>query len=189
MTTASQLAVLDDRIAERYPLDFQLPDGTTLTVTPLVPSDWQLLVQFLGEVPQEDRLFLREDVSAVVEQWCSELDYQHNLPLLAWDKARIVADATLHQDPGLWTSHIGKMRLFVHPDYRQRGLGTAVAAHLVEVARDLALHKLVCECAVEQTELIELLKKLGFREAARLPEFIRDREARLHDMALMEHRL
>lgn len=56
---------------------------------------------------------------------------------------------------------------------------------LKEVAKQSRLHKLVCECAAEKTGLIAAIQRMGFREAARLPEHIRDRRGRLHDMVLL----
>jgi acetyltransferase len=177
---------LHECIAARYPRDIQLPDGTTLTLTPLVPSDWEFLERFLRETPEEDRRYFRREASdpARVERWCRELDYRHNLPLLAWQGERIAADGVLQRESGLWTSHVGRVRLLVHPDFRGRGLGRRMMHELFEVARHVQLHKVVYECAAQQTGLIGFLRSLGFQEAARLKEFIRDRRGELDDMLL-----
>ena len=187
----SARSTIDEPIGGRYPHEIQLKDGTDLTVTPMVASDWEALRAFLAAVPDADRQFLREDISepAIVDRWCANLDYQHILPLLAWDGAAIVADASLHQDPGLWTAHIGKVRLLVHPRFRGRGLGSAMVRQLVDVAREFNLQKVAAECATEQAELIALLRRLGFREAARLPDFVCDRDSRLHEMVLLVYNL
>jgi len=124
-----------------------------------------------------------------VRQWCLELDYRHVLPLLAWSGDRIVGDATLEQEPGLWTAHVGKVRLLVHPDFRGRGVGGRLLAEMVELARDLGLHKLVYECAAEQSELIDHLTRAKFVATARLPDFIRDRDGKLHDLLLLVRNL
>lgn len=191
MNPSREPQVMERRFGERYPREIALADGAKLTLTPMVPSDWQLLEQFLSSIRDPDRRFLRHDMSdpARVERWCSELDYRHILPLLAWIGGSIVADATLHREPGLWTAHLGKLRLLVHPGYRGRGIGARMVAELVDVASELSLHKVVTECAAEQRDLISLLERSGFFEAARLPEFIRDREGRLHDMVMMVYSL
>ena len=173
------------RIAERYPLTLRLSNGSALMVSPVGRTDLHLLDQFVQNVPFADRGFLYQDLSVIVERWCADLDEEHCLPLLARRGERIVADASLHLEPEPWMSHIGKLRVFVHPDERGCGIGSALVGHLQSVAAELGRHKLVCECAAEQSELIALLRKLLFREEARLPEFIRDPRGRLHDMVLM----
>jgi len=178
---------LSDSVASRYPKELELADGTRLTLAPMVPADWQFLETLLHAVPETERRFFRQDTSIAerVEQWCSELDYRHVLPLFAWHGDRIVGDATLEQEPGLWTAHVAKIRLLVHPEFRGRGIGRRLSRELVELARGLGLHKLLYECAGEQTELIDHLLRSGFVSAAVLPDFIRDRDGRLHDMVLL----
>jgi GNAT superfamily N-acetyltransferase len=138
-------------------------------------------------VPEAEQRFFRQDttISERVEQWCSQLDYRHLLPLLAWNGDRIVADATLEQEPGLWTAHVAKIRLLVHPEFRRRGIGGRLLQELIELASESGLHKLVYECAADQTELMGHLVHCDFISAARLPDFIRDRNGKLHDMVLM----
>jgi GNAT superfamily N-acetyltransferase len=146
-----------------------------------------MLEDLLHAIPSsESRFFRRESSdSERVERWCRQLDYRHYLPLLAWDGGRIAADCILELEPGLWTSHVGKFRTLVHPDYRRRGVATLLAREVIEIAPRLGLHKLVNESAAGQHANIEFLKGLGFVEQARLPEFIRDRTGRLHDMLLL----
>lgn len=179
----------DERLAGRYPRAIGVSDGQTLTLAPLVPSDWECLTRFLADIPAHERRFFRHDLSDAVqvEQWCAQLDYRTALPLLAWDGDRIAADAVLLLDPGMWTGHLGKLRLLVHPWYRSRGVGSALVAEMVEIAKLIGLHKLVHECAAPQVDLIDLLKQSDFVEVARLPEFVRDRDGRVHDLVVLVH--
>lgn len=186
-TSESWQSRFGESIALRYPRDVHLTDGFALTLTPMVPSDCQFLQRFLEAVPQPEQRFFREDASVAerVERWCTELDYRNVIPLLAWHGDQIVGDATLEQEPGLWTAHVAKVRLMVHPDFRRRGLGRRLLDELIELGRELGLHKLVYECAAEQRELTEHLMRSKFIPAARLADFIRDRNGRLHDMVIL----
>lgn len=179
---------LEERLAGRYPREVTI-GGLPLVLAPMVPSDWGALQRFLEATPRSERLFFRHRLSDSerIERWCSELDYRHVFPLIAWSGDAIVADAGLMQEPDLWTSHVGRLRLLVHPDYRGRGVGTAMIRELIDVGRQLGLHKLVHECAGPQTELITLLSNSGFREAARLPEFVRAQDGGIHDLVMMVH--
>lgn len=171
----------------RYPRTVRSRDGLALEFTPMVASDWQLLESFLRATPENEKKFFRHDMddSKLVERWCAELDYEHIFPLLLWDHGQIVADGILQREPTLWTAHVGRLRLLVHPQYRRRGVGKLLLEELIDIAAKMRLHKLLHECAAEQADLIGLLRSFGFLEAARLKEFVRDRHGGLHDMVLM----
>lgn len=191
MNATKQPAMIDETITAQFPREIVLSDGTKLTVTPMVASDWKLLREFFDAVPTEERQFLRHDVAdpEIVEQWCANLDYQQILPLLVWDGGAIVADGSLHQEPGLWTSHIGKVRVLVREDHRGRGIGTAITKQLIGVAREFKLQKVVAECAPEQEDFVAMLRRLGFGEVARLPDFVCDRSNKLHEMLVLVYDL
>jgi RimJ/RimL family protein N-acetyltransferase len=150
-----------------------------------------MLAEFLSAIPDSTRRFFRHELSdaARVERWCSTLDFTHYVPILAWNGDQIVADATLQREPGLWTAHIGKLRLLVHPRFQRRGIGSLMVQEIVEVAQELGLHKLVHECAADQVDLTSLLEKCGYSEVARLPDFVRDHNGALHDMVMMARSL
>lgn len=185
--TISEEHQLADVVSSRYPQEVELGGGTKLTFAPMVASDWQFLEDLLRTTPDEERQFFRHDTSDAerVRLWCSQLDYRNVLPLLAWQGGRIVADATLEQETGFWTAHVAKVRLLVRPEFRRHGLGALMLKSLIEFAADLGLHRLVYECAAEQTELMSFLMRLEFKPAATLPQFIRDRNGQFHDMVFM----
>ena len=191
MQPLSESAELTELVGRRYPRAVEPEIGLRLTLTPMVASDWQLLERFLRDTPDAERRYFRREATdpARVERWCSELDYQHIFPLLAWQDDQIVADAVLQREPSLWTSHVGKLRLLVHSTFRGRGVGRCMVHELVDLACQLDLHKVIYECAAEQQSLIAFLQRVGFSNVARLPDFIRDRDGMLHDMVVMSKSL
>lgn len=174
-------------VADRYPREVAVKDGQSVTLTPMVPSDWELLGRFLARIPDQERLFLRHDITSaeIVEQWCRELDYKHIFPLLAWIGGEVVADGTLHLEPGLWTSHLGRLRILVDPQRRRSGIGSLLIEELCDVGAALGLHKVVVECAAEQTDLVNMLERIDFGQAARFEGFVQDRNRQLHDLVVM----
>lgn len=174
-------------VIERYPRELPLPDGSTVRAASVTLNDRRRLEEYLAKVPGEDQTFLWHDVALIIDRCCALIDEAHALSLLVWDDEGVVADGILHRDPGLWTTHVGKLRLFVLPEARRRGIGAAVVRELLDMARVFDLHKVVAECTPEQTGLLTLLRQFDFREAARLKGFIRDRHGQLHDMALLVH--
>lgn len=159
---------LDPQFDDRFPREISLPGVGGITVTPLVLSDCELLLKFLDGMTDEDRRFFRCDAADLerVRWWCSRLDHQDCVPLLAWRGDRIVADAILEIEREPDASHNGQaqVRLMVHPEFRQRGIARMMICELVSLAQSLGVDGLSYDCAPEQTGLIACLRHCGFRQ-------------------------
>ena len=94
---------------KRYPIEVTLGDGTDLTLRPLGKNDKIALARFFGRVPEEDRYYLKENVSApeVIHRWIDELDVERVIPIVAVLSGEIVGDATLHRSRAPARRHIG----------------------------------------------------------------------------------
>ncbi|MGI8551469.1 MAG: GNAT family N-acetyltransferase [Dehalococcoidia bacterium] len=174
--------------SEEFPKTVTLEDGTTLSVRILQPSDEDALLAFFQGIPEQERYWLREDVSdpAVIHQWVSEIDYHRVLPLIASRDEAIVADATLHRR-GYGARHsLGEIRLVVAPLFRGRGLGYALLAELTEIAQRAGLDRLEAEIVSgAQDAALEAIELIGFEQVAVLPGHLRDRDGNRHDLLLL----
>jgi hypothetical protein len=58
----------------------------------MVKEDEQKLLKFFLGLPEEDRLFLKNDVTdpKVIESWAQKLNYEHVIPILAELDNRII---------------------------------------------------------------------------------------------------
>ena len=174
-------------LIEKYPHTITLGDGTKVTLRPLMKGDEQGLVEYFQALPVEDRLCLKEDVTdpEVIASWIFDLDYDHIFPLLATDNGRIIGDATLHFSPIGWNRHEGEIRLTTDPQYRVKGLGTALVQELIDIAKELGLEQLSAEMPPVLDKAFYLFEKLGFKEVAVLKGFVRDMEGKESDLVLM----
>ena len=79
-----------------YPKEGTLKSGEKVTLRPMVREDEQKLLEFFLRLPEEDRLFLKNDVTdpKVIEPWAQNLNYEHVIPLLAVIGDIIIADDT-----------------------------------------------------------------------------------------------
>ena len=138
-------------------------------------------------VPEEERLFIKHRMTDEVlfHDWCHEQDFESNLPLLAFDGAKVVADATLHQRQGGWKRHIGLVSVHTHPDYRGQGLVTLLVRELVEIAKHCGLIRLEVEFNGEHGAGLRVFQEAGFRELVRLPDYMQDMHTDYHDYILM----
>jgi L-amino acid N-acyltransferase YncA len=173
-----------------YPRELTLrDDGPSVLVRPLEREDERTLLDFFLRLPEEDRFFLKDDVTspAVIRGWVEHLNYDRALPLVACgDDGRIVAEAVLVRRRGNARSHVGEVRVTVDPEWRNRGLGTALIRELCDIANDAELDAVLLEL-VEGCEhsALEAAEAIGFVRAGRIEGGARDQQGRLHDLVTL----
>jgi GNAT superfamily N-acetyltransferase len=122
---------------QKLPKVIALKDGTNATLRPLRRDDEKDFHQLFLDIPEPERMFIKHRITEieVIRDWCQNLDYGRNLPLVALIGGKIVGDATLHQQLGGWRRHIGRVSVLVHPQHRGRGLASALVSEIVDIAR------------------------------------------------------
>ena len=175
----------------RYPREIILRSGEKLVFRPMDRDDVDRLWVFFQQVPPEDKMFFRQDVSRrdVVQHWADTLDYGLVLPILALEGERIVGDATLHRQRAGWKQRVGVVRVQIAPDYRHKGLGTAMIRELRHLGEKSALHYLMAEVIEEQSAAVHAFEKLGFARAAAHRNFVNDQKGGLHNLVVLLYRM
>lgn len=157
-----------------------------MTLRPLTRADAAALGQFFDAIPEQDRNFLKEDVTQdqVRERW---LDESSGIRLAAFgDDGRLDGLAALW--PGIGrSSHVADLRLIVAADRRRHGLGRELArAALVEGLRN-GWRKITIEVPADHQATIDMFVELGFRGEALLRDQLQEPDGRLHDLVLLAH--
>jgi ribosomal protein S18 acetylase RimI-like enzyme len=170
-----------------YPKTIRLGESIELQIRPLLKSDQKALHRYFLRLPAEEVSRLKNDVTdpKVVETWIYDLDYDATLPLVALNGGHIVGVVTLHFNTIGWTKHQGEIRFTVDPEYREIGVSTALIQNIIEIARSMGLEQLTAEIAPTLNEAYFLCEKMGFKDAAVLKNFIKDKENNYEDMVLM----
>ncbi len=172
---------------QKFPKTVQLKDGARAALRPLRRDDEKELHQLFLGIPEQERMFIKHRVQdiAVVRDWCQNIDYGRNLPLVGLLGGKIAGVATLHQQLGGWRRHIGRVSVLVHPQFRGRGLARTLVGEIVDIARRAGLEKVEAEFIGEQAAGIKMFALLDFRELLRLEDYVKDMQAISHDYILM----
>ena len=172
---------------QKYPKEIKLKDGSKTRLRPLRKDDEKAFFEFFQQVPEPERMFIKHRVNdlSIIRDWCQNIDFHRNLPLLALIDGKIAGDATLHQHHGGWKRHVGRVSVLVLPQYRGRGLARALVNEIVNVARNLGLDKVEAEFIGEQEAAIRMFAMLGFSNLVRLEDYVKDMQAITHDYVLM----
>jgi len=174
-------------ILEDYPKSAKLDNGLEVELRPLNAGDEELIGELYLSVPEHERAFIKHRLTdrSIFHEWCENIDYEANLPLLTISEGPAIAEGTLHQRQGGWKCHIGLISVLTHPDFRGIGLSKILIDSLVDCARHAGLAKLEAEFNGERDIAIREFADIGFSELVRLPDYVRDIHRDDHDYVLM----
>lgn len=87
------------------------------------------------------------------------------------------------------SAHIGEVEAFIHPDYREMGLGSALLRLIADFAESQGLMFLKVDLPAERRDLVTAYKRLGFQLKAILEDYRVDRSGHPYDVIIMVKRL
>jgi len=172
---------------QQFPKTAKLKDGTKAMLRPLRKDDEKGFHELFLGIPEPERMFIKHRVTDinVIRDWCQNLDYGRNLPLVGLLGGKITGVATLHQQLGGWKRQIGRVSVSVHPESRGRGLARALIAETLAIARRAGLERVEAEFIGEQETAMKMFAMLGFSELLRMEDYVKDMQAISHDYILM----
>lgn len=158
-----------------YPLNYVcdsiLKDGTPVILRPIRPEDEPLIVSFhynLSEHSVRQRYF---EFMSLGERVAHErliricfADYDRELTSVAEiegpDGPQIIAVGRLSRIPG---TQYARFSIIILDDYHNRGLGTQLLEHLINIAKQEHIEIIDARILSENLEMINICKKLGFK--------------------------
>ena len=172
---------------QKFPKTIKLKDGSKATLRPLRRDDEKDFHRLFLDIPEPERMFIKHRVQdiQVIRDWCRNIDYGRNLPLVGLLGGKIVGVATLHQQLGGWKRHIGRVSVLAHPQFRGRGLARTLVNEIVDIARRAGLEKVEAEFIGDQEAAVKMFAMLSFSQLLRLEDYVKDMQAISHDYILM----
>ena len=137
--------------------------GFVFEVRPAEPADAPLVVDLLARLTPEDRRF--SFLSAVTRvdhdmlERLTKVDHERSEDFLAFDGDTLIASAMLAADPAMERAEVA---IAIRPDYKHRGVGWALLAHLARHARGKGIGLIESIECRDNVEAISVEKEMGF---------------------------
>lgn len=166
-----------------------LRNGKQVTIRFLADSDREALMQFGQRLPQDDLLYLEDDlqnpdiINRLVNAYAAE-NWRQVVAVL--DDGTIVAYSAVRRLAG-WSSHVGDIQLMVGEGYRRSGLGLQMAKAIFEAARGLGVAKVIVEMLAVQVSGRAIFERLGFNREGVFSKHAHDRHGNRHDLVVMAY--
>ena len=172
---------------DTFPQTVSLRTAGSAVITPLEPGDAVSLLDFYRAMSEEDRRFLRDDVTSADWAECFLLKVERGeiISLVAKIDDNVVGVGSLYRSLHGWTRHVGEFRMAVRADLRRKGLGVALASALVRVATDLGIEKIIVQVVDGQVGARRVFERLGFHREAVLARHVMDVQGTKRDLVLL----
>lgn len=163
-----------------------LKDGTEVDIRTMMPSDLDASFAFFKALPEEDRLFLRTDVTKVknIRRRIKFVDTGRVRRIVAVSGDEIVADGVLELEGHSWKEHVGELRLIVARSFQRKGLGMLMARELFLLAVAEKVEVVVVKLMRPQKVARGIFDKLGFHEEIVIPDYVKDITGKRRDLIL-----
>ncbi|MBI2760202.1 MAG: GNAT family N-acetyltransferase [Chloroflexi bacterium] len=173
------------RVTREYPRTVKA-GNTTVTLRLMTAADVDGIVTFAKNLPEEDLLFLRTDITdpRVVREWVINMEGGRTVTVIAEANGEIAGYASLHYNNVAWQRHLGEIRILVGRHYRSQGLGRHLADEVNAIARDLGLRKIIAQMSADQKGALAMFERLGFQPEALLQDFVIDRAGHTRDLVI-----
>ena len=164
-------------------------EGIALTFRLMAPSDRDAIITFARNLPPDDLMFLRTDVTQpeVVDEWIHRIGTGRTITVVAEGQDSIAGYSSIHRNAALWTRHVGELRVLVGRDYRGIGLGKRLANEAFAIAKDLGLQKITAQMTTDQRGARQVFEHLGFKPEALLADYAMTRDGRTRDLLIMSY--
>jgi len=172
---------------DEYPKEVSLKSGLRVTLRPMNGEDMDDLARFTSGLPENEKLFLRDDIinPGMVDRPDSGGASAGALTILAISGGDIVGYARIRRYPFAWNRHMGDIRVTVSPSFRKKGVARTLLGEVFCKALPSGIEKVIAEVVRGQDDALSALMRLGFTEEAVLKNHHLDPKGSKHDVYFM----
>ena len=160
-------------------------DDTMVTIRPRASVDHEAVVRFYDSIPSEEAEFFIVDIKdpTVLAKWFEPNDFVDTIAMLAESEGNIVGEAVLIRQKNPRLTHVGNIRFYIHPEFRNAGLGASLVSSLFTCAMNKGIEK-ICIYMPEMAarKFQKMLARNGFSKEAVLKDHYRTRAGEKTDV-------
>ncbi len=153
---------------KRYVSKWRMKDGREVLLRPIKPEDEPLIRKLFETFSEETMRFrffqiIREISHETLARYCN-IDYDREMTIVAeireGGERRIIGMVRLVVEPDL---ERGEIAIVIGDPWQNLGLGTKMLDYIIDIGRDMNLKMIFGEILAENTRMIHLCYKRGFR--------------------------
>ncbi|MBX5327973.1 GNAT family N-acetyltransferase [Candidatus Bathyarchaeota archaeon A05DMB-5] len=115
--------------------------------------------------------------------WFSNL--QNIIALIALHEDNIVGHAQIFKNPNARRKGTGDLVMYLHQNFHNMGLGTAMLARLMKLAKDEGLHRVSLHVVADNKIAVHLYQKFGFKIEGIMKDAYFGEDGKYHDELVM----
>ena len=175
--------------AESFSKEIVLKNGKVVTVRSLLSEDATAMAEFFKALPEDDRLYLRDDVSdpGFTDRFMKRIASHASVPIVALHGGKIVGQGNLYRESHGWMTHVAQIRLVVSRPFQRTGLGKQMAHELVRLAMQIGVDKVIALVMDTQTGAKKAFERLGFVQEAVLKDHVKDLRGKKHSLCILSN--
>jgi acetyltransferase len=150
----------------KYVRQWQLKDGTPVTLRPIKPEDETLFEEMFKSFSEETMRFrffqiIKDVTHEALTRYCN-IDYDREMAIVAetlQDKRRIIGAVRLITEPG---RNYGEFALVVGDRWQGHGLGSKLLDYIIEIGREAKLDEIYGFVSSENVKMMNMCTRKGF---------------------------
>ncbi|MDO9064384.1 MAG: GNAT family N-acetyltransferase, partial [Sulfuricella sp.] len=150
--------------------EWQLPDGTDITIRPIRPEDAEMVQEFVRGLSDEAKYFrfmnTMHELSQTMLVRFTQIDYDREMALMA-----VTEESGKEVEIGVCRYAINpdgescEFALVVSDKWQHKAIGHKLMGSLIDAARDKGLKTMEGEVLAKNTSMLKLVATLGFNIA------------------------
>ncbi|MGC9346130.1 MAG: GNAT family N-acetyltransferase [Candidatus Bathyarchaeales archaeon] len=166
-------------------VNVKLKDGRTVLIREFQMEDKEKLFEMYESLSAESLRWAMPPYTRerIERGWMSNL--QNLIAIVALYKDRIVGHAQIFKFPHSRRKGTGDLVIYLHQDFHNVGLGTAMLTKLLELAKNEGLHRVGLHVIADNEQAVHLYQKFGFEIEGVMRDSYFGEDGKYHDEFVM----